>query len=51
MPEYVEAFTPWVIHSSTHGLFGILLGICRVAEPVVPPWMYHDKLDLELERA
>lgn len=48
--EYVETFTAWTRHSSVHGLLWHL-GL-RLPERAldVPPWLYRDELELELER-
>ncbi|NNF14245.1 MAG: hypothetical protein HKN72_13525 [Gemmatimonadetes bacterium] len=49
IPEYVETFTAWTRHSSVHGLLWHL-GL-RLPERAldVPPWLYRDSLELELE--
>ncbi len=49
VPEYVETFTAWTRHSSVHGLLWHL-GL-RLPERAldVPPWLYRDGLELELE--
>ena len=49
VPEYVETFTAWTRHSSVHGLLWHL-GL-RLPERAldVPPWLYGDALELELE--
>ncbi len=48
--DYVKLFTPWVIHSSTQGLFWDLARDLPRRRSVVPPWLYRDELELELER-
>ena len=48
--EYVDTFTPWVVHSSVHGLFWDLARDMPRRRPVVPPWLYRNTLELELQR-
>lgn len=49
VPEYVETYAAWTRHSSVHGLLWHL-GL-RLPERAldVPPWLYRDVLELELE--
>ncbi len=50
IPEYVETFTPWVIHSSIHGLYWDIARDLPLRRANVPPSLYEDTLSLELER-
>ena len=47
--EYVEAFTPWVVHSSIHGLYWDMARDLPRRMANVPPWMYESSLRLDLE--
>ncbi len=48
--EYVELFTPWVVHSSIHGLYWDMARDMPLRARDVPPALYEDELRLELER-
>ena len=48
--EYVETFTPWVIHSSIHGLYWDIARDLPLQRANVPPSLYEETLSLELER-
>ena len=50
IPQYVEAFRPWVVHSSIPGLYWDMARDMPLRPPYVAPWMYEDRLTLELER-
>lgn len=48
--EYVETFTPWVVHSSIHGLYWDIARDLPLRRANVPPSLYEETLSLELER-
>lgn len=48
--EYVETFTPWVVHSSIHGLYWDIARDLPLRRANVPPSLYKETLSLELER-
>ena len=50
VPDYVQAFTPWVVHSSTRGLYWDMARDLPLRPANVPPSMYEDTLRLVLER-
>ena len=49
--EYVDTFTPWVVHSSTHGLYWDMARDLPLRRNDVPPPLYAPDLRLELENA
>lgn len=48
--EYIETFTPWVVHSSIHGLYWDIARDLPLRRANVPPSLYEETLSLELER-
>ena len=48
--EYVATFTPWVVHSSIHGLYWDIARDLPLRRANVPPSLYEETLSLELER-
>jgi len=50
IPEYVETFTPWVVHSTIHGLYWDIARDLPLRRANVPPSLYEETLSLELER-
>ena len=51
IPEYVAEFTRWVRHSSRYGLYWHLARDLPRRAPGVPPHLYSETLDLDLEGA
>jgi len=47
--EYIETFTPWVVHSSIHGLYWDMARDLPLRPADVPPSLYGPDLQLELE--
>ena len=48
--QYVEEFTPWIRHSTLHGLYWHMAHQFPRKVPNVPPGLYSERLSLTLER-
>ena len=49
MAEYMDEFTPWIRHSTLHGLYWRMAGWMPKQIPTTPPRLYSSRLDLTLE--
>lgn len=50
IPEYVKEFTPWIRHSTLHGLYWFMAHELPKQVSHVPPNLYSERLNLALER-
>lgn len=50
MEEYIDEFTPWIRHSTLHGLLWQLAYYLPIRVPDVPRNLYAERLHLTLER-
>ena len=50
MTEYIEDFTPWIRHSTLHGLYWRMAHELPKQVSHVPPNLYSNRLNLTLER-
>ena len=50
MEEYIREFTPWIRHSTLHGLYWHMAYELPKRPSTVPPGMYSEELNLTLER-
>ena len=50
MDEYVEAFTPWIRHSTRHGLYWHMAYELPKRLTTAPPSLYSEELNLSMER-
>ena len=51
MAEYMNEFTPWIRHSSLHGLYWRMAYQLPTQVSTVPPILYSGQLDLTLENS
>ena len=51
MAEYMNEFTPWIRHSSLHGLYWRMAYQLPTQVSTVPPSLYSGQLDLTLENS
>ena len=49
MAEYMDEFTPWIRHSTLHGLYWRMAYGMPKQIPTTPPRLYSSRLDLTLE--
>ena len=49
MAEYMDEFTPWIRHSTLHGLYLRMADRMPKQIPTTPPRLYSSRLDLTLE--
>ena len=50
IPDYVRTFREWTRYSSVHGLYWNLARDIPIRSPAVAPWLYEERLNLELEK-